>query len=172
MQANLQGIRDGWEVDVHPFAWNRIQDLSPRERVAEQQIDLLTEQLAGMSQQRIPVHFQYFKKDSPRWGEAEIGRVLCHVNQDGRFVIDGSFELALNGFHLSSDSEWQETDPKVWAVVIAHEMLHNLGHSHGARDNLKQMIAFERCLYYDGNYSLELTCPEFECGAREPGSTP
>ena len=164
---NLDEIRDSWKVDVDADVWKAINELPKQERVAQHQIDLLEKQLAELSKQRFVVKIDHFHKDSDLWGEAEIGTVMCSRDESGNSVLSGHFEISLNGFHLEASDEWQDKDVYVWAVVIAHEMLHNLGHVHGDRKELKQMIAFERCFYYDGDYKSQGGCPIYQCGVKE-----
>lgn len=163
---NLNSLRDQWEVVVQDAAWQKSLSLPAEEQIAPVRDQLLMHQLDGLSALEVPVQIDHFNQDSDRWGEAYVGVVTCRRSAGGNVVLDGTFRLSLNAHFMGNRELWQGTDPKVWAVVIAHELLHNLGHMHNDRAALTQMIAFERCLYYDGNYTLDLVCPEYECGAK------
>ena len=166
--ANLLRLSDRWAEEVHPDIWNKYASLPARKQLVTSPNDLLAKQLAGLADSGHRIRIRHFLANNKRWGEAVVGRVFCRKGIDQKLRLEGTFEIAINARHLASGDDWRTTSARVWAVVIAHELLHNLGHHHTATDPLRQMIAFERCLYYDGNYSEQIDCPEFECGARQP----
>lgn len=45
-------------------------------------------------------------------------------------VVRGTFRIKLNHYNLGSASHARGKDVNYWAGVIAHELLHNLGHTH------------------------------------------
>lgn len=94
----------------------------------------------------------YFEKDGA-FARAPVGVTKIKRLGDAEWSIKGNFEVELNQFHLDSNTK-RGKDPLFWAGAIAHEMMHNLGHSHsdGKDDDYQdyQMIAFEQCLNGDG----------------------
>lgn len=93
-----------------------------------------------------------FYKDSDVLGQAEVARVKIIFDTPNYFFVNGSFNIELNRYHLGQSGE--DSNPNRWAAVIAHEMLHNLGHLHGDGDFSEQLqiIAFERAVYYNGSW--------------------
>ena len=98
-------------------------------------------------------------------GNAPLNRVRVKMTgQAGTrytYQVHGSFTINLNRFHFARTGNNSEE----WALVIAHEMLHNLGHMHDKNDYRphQQIIAFERSLYYNGRYRLNQPCPSAFC---------
>ncbi len=87
------------------------------------------------------------------WGEASGDPYQVAVISSGsRFRTEGEFEIKLNRWHLGARG--RGSDPEIWAAVMAHEMLHNLGHLHekGDYSNSWQMNVFENCFYCNGTY--------------------
>jgi hypothetical protein len=61
-------------------------------------------------------------------------------------------------------------DPAYWACVVAHEMLHNLGHAHDVGDygDNRQINCFHRAVYFNGTYNGNLNAPQVICGCKPP----
>jgi len=163
VKSNMHSIRSDWEPSIREQVW----DTLLVEQFNEAHENVMAWQLKGLSATQVPVRIGYMNKDSARWGSAYVGVVESHVESNGNVRFDGTFSCQLNEFHFKSKDQWQANSPDVWAIVIAHELLHNLGHRHGDRSQLTQMIAFERCLYYRGSYEDARQCPVYECGAIE-----
>jgi hypothetical protein len=92
-------------------------------------------------------------------GRAPIGTVVTDYRTvvQGRtrgnvFVVEGDFQVRLNTGLLGSSSFYLGTCPHYWAGVIAHEMLHNLGHEHPANVYEGTFIrAYERAVWFDAD---------------------
>lgn len=76
--------------------------------------------------------------------------------------LTGSFHIFLNTYLVSSNVS-PFTDPSLWATVIAHEMLHCLGHMHeNCTDygySWRQMITFHDAFYFNGRYIRGMKTP-------------
>jgi len=68
-------------------------------------------------------------------------------------VIQGTFEITLNKAYLGERDYSPGRDADYWAGVIAHEMLHNLGHTHpkGVYDGVF-IRDYQNAIRYNGNY--------------------
>ena len=126
--------------------------------------DLLAYQIRVL---RIAVPFpevhihSYYQRDNS-WGKAEVG--LVRVMNSRGIDVRGKFKIFLNNYHLGGNGNG--SDSEIWAKIIAHEILHNLGHCHGKNSyppNL-QIVAFEDALYYNGNCWWNSYRPHFGCG--------
>jgi hypothetical protein len=68
---------------------------------------------------------------------------------DVHYPVDGSFKIQVNDFFLNNSQRYKHySSPAFWGGVIAHEVLHNLGHAHpksrSANDYyLHQMVIIE-----------------------------
>lgn len=171
IRENMDEISASWNVSLDERSWERSQQDQVDDPRWNEQHEFLDFHLAAMDQKEIRLRLSLFDDESGRWGKAGIGIVQCRYQPDVIGTFDGQFAVDLNNRFLGNTSRWQGTDPRVWAMIFAHEMLHNLGHMHGDRSELTQMIAFERCLYYEGQYSVRLQCPQYECGAYRPQQT-
>lgn len=171
VRTNMAELGSAWRPGVDAEVWHKIQTTPPRNPAFADKSELLPFQLEVLSTIKLPISFVYFNEDSKRWGQTYIGSISTVKTAGAKATFVGDAEIGLNGHFVGSDERWQGTDPQVWAMVISHELLHCFGHTHGDRSELSQMIAFERCVYYNGTYKAENTCPEYECGARARSRT-
>jgi hypothetical protein len=111
----------------------------------------------------------------PAWSQANFMAWATYdtvtiSGHDDKIRVEGDFIIALNGRFLGSAGydSWQ------WAAIIAHEMLHSLGHKHepDPRDPkfyLRQINVFEAALYYGNRrYRRGMRTPDVRCGGRRP----
>jgi hypothetical protein len=95
------------------------------------------------------IHIKPFHEENDVWGYAYIGKVLTKwaPGEAGNVIIQGEFEVFVNTWHLGGGgiNNWAN----MWASVIAHEMLHNLGHRHNKGEYVdgRQINAFHRAVY-------------------------
>lgn len=111
--------------------------------------------------------YPYYRDDSS-WGFARwVNRVMVKYVDNATVERTGDFHVHLNTYHLGSAGNG--SDPYMWACVIAHEMLHNLGHAHDVDDygDNRQVNCFHRALYCNGNYRGQ-TVPSFMCACKPP----
>ena len=93
----------------------------------------------------------YSKRGTSEWGRASLGRVALVSTERGRRVrIEGEFEVKLNRDWVGRSGPG--SSPDAWAGLIAHEMLHNLGHRHHDYSHRWQINAFQQCVKFDGVY--------------------
>jgi len=69
-------------------------------------------------------------------GRAQLDLVQVRAVGDN-VQQNGEFKIELNRYH-TLDTEYQ--DPNVWAGIIVHEMLHNLGHDHANGYEIKYQV--------------------------------
>jgi hypothetical protein len=93
------------------------------------------------------------------WASARLGLVTARDPEN----IAGSFEMNINLRVIGGGGE--RSDVTAWASVIAHEMLHNLGHKHepGNYTDNRQINVFQHAVYHNGAYRNGLMCPGFAC---------
>jgi hypothetical protein len=98
------------------------------------------------------IHAHPFYEESSVRGKAPVGIVKVKYVKPGQYRRNGHFKVFLNTWWLGGAGDG--SDPYYWASVIAHEMLHNLGHKHKANEYVdgRQMNAFHRAVYCNGNY--------------------
>lgn len=100
------------------------------------------------------VNLYAFNEKNNVWGRAyRKHSVVVRNNRNETFTVLGEFHVYLNRRHLNDGSR-KGSSPNQWASVIAHEMLHNLGHLHGKgnyKDN-QQIVLFQRSFYSNGKY--------------------
>ena len=153
--------------NVYSHSWERSGLAEHPDEAWHDQYRFLEFQLRSISESPRLLRIRRFHEVSPLWGHATVGVVQCRVKDGGGATYQGDFEIELNAAKMAPAEDHRHRDLEVWAVVIAHEMLHNLGHSHGDRSRLYQMILFEQCMYHDGEYVPGQGCPEFDCGLRK-----
>jgi len=95
--------------------------------------------------------YPYHAQDDSR-GKAPVGIVKVKYVKPGQYRRHGHFRVYLNTWWLGGPGVG--SDSYYWASVIAHEMLHNLGHKHhpGEYTNGRLINAFHRAVYCNGNY--------------------
>ena len=104
--------------------------------------------------------------DEEWWGKASVGTCAVIYDEDSDNVkFDGDFEIKLNTYWATVENDARNT-LDVWGGVVAHEMLHNLGHRHGKDeyDDRWPMNMFERCVLYDGEYRGGYREYDWRCG--------
>jgi hypothetical protein len=105
------------------------------------------------------------------WGRANLNTISVISNGEGQFTTEGKFEFQLNTWLFNSPYQRNGQNPETWGAVIAHEMLHNLGHYHspGKYGNEFQINLFENCVGYGGRYKRHLPRHfAIVCGGRMP----
>lgn len=71
-------------------------------------------------------------------------------------IVQGSFDIAINRYLLGNRDRFAYCghDVNVWAGIIAHEMLHNLGHTHPPGTYQRTFIReYENAIRFNGNYT-------------------
>jgi serine/threonine-protein kinase len=103
------------------------------------------------------VVFRVDHAESKYWAHAPLDRVTARSPDS----VAGEFITTLNRYHLGARGDG--SDPVAWAAVIAHEMLHNLGHRHedDKYDDERQINVYQRAVYHNGKYKVGLACPRF-----------
>lgn len=162
---NMYEFEREWSYRFSKSAWHIANLHRKANRYWRRKENFLEYQLINLDLRPHHISVRKFHRRDDTYGEAVVGTINRKYVGDGRGRWDGSFEVYLNAFHVNSDVP-QSQDPNFWATVIAHEMLHNLGHRHGNRDQLYQMIAFEHCFYHNGSFRIGDDCPKFGCGLR------
>ncbi len=119
------------------------------------------------------IHIGYFS-DSETFagGYANYGKVYTTVAANGNHVWRGKFEITLNSAKLQG-----EVSVASWAGLIAHEMLHNLGHAHPAASDVGLDAAYSRdyrinsvqsCVQAAAAGYPDYHATEMRCGGRVP----
>lgn len=82
---------------------------------------------AGKRGYDVFIEVESYRERNASWGRALVfyDRAAVIVDANGRVALSTTFRISLNVLHMDTSR-----DPAVWAGVIAHEMLHNLGHAH------------------------------------------
>jgi hypothetical protein len=98
------------------------------------------------------IHIYPIYERSEMWGRGTIDCVSC-ISHGSTFSVEGEFKVKLNRYNLGAYDK-NSSDPVSWGGLIAHEMLHNLGHGHNGDDydSNWQINVFQRCFVYNGNY--------------------
>ena len=111
------------------------------------------------------INIHPYHKQEDVWARAPLSTVtLTSTNGGTHFTTKGEFEVKLNKWMLGASIKGGK-DSEFWASVLAHEMLHNLGHDHNLYNyNLWQINVFEKCLYWNGNYNSSMDCIDWSCG--------
>jgi hypothetical protein len=105
--------------------------------------------------------------DASWWGKANLGTAALTYNAEIDDVeMDGEFEILLNAYWATTNDSRNQTD--VWGGVIAHEMLHNLGHGHGPGeyDDRWPINILDRCVTHNGRYRGRYRQFNWLCGGR------
>lgn len=95
------------------------------------------------------------------WANAPVGVVKTMYNAATSDDVTGQFTVNVNRYWLGAKGNG--SNPEVWAGVLAHEMLHNLGHKHGKDeygDHL-QINAFDAAVRTNGRHKIGDPCPRF-----------
>lgn len=114
------------------------------------------------------IHLYPYYREDGSWGFARwTNRVMVKYESNESVRRTGDFHVHLNQYHLGGDGDG--SDPYMWACVLGHEMLHNLGHAHDVDDygDIRQVNCFHRALYCNGNYRGQDT-PDFKCACKPP----
>jgi hypothetical protein len=104
-----------------------------------------------------PIHIHPFHQENHVWGNGPLNIVKVVWEKGNTWRRKGEFKVFVNLYHLGANAD-DGKSPFKWASVIAHEMLHNLGHRHGPDtgpqdySNNLQINAFHRALFCNGNY--------------------
>jgi hypothetical protein len=108
------------------------------------------------------IHIHPIHEENGVWGRAPVGTVKVKWVKKDQYRRSGNFKVFVNTWHLGAKGNG--SDPEMWASVIAHEMLHNLGHKHRADEYVdgRQMNAFHRAVYCNGNYNKDTAVPGFK----------
>jgi hypothetical protein len=109
-----------------------------------------------------------FEPNAPWWGRANLNTAALVYNQRTNDVeMEGGFEIQLNAYWATTNDRRNSYD--VWGGVIAHEMLHNLGHGHDnpqSYDDRWPINVMDRCVTYNGNYRGGYREYNWLCGGR------
>ncbi|HEY7428891.1 MAG TPA: DUF4189 domain-containing protein [Gemmataceae bacterium] len=103
------------------------------------------------------VVFKTADYDNVAWAWGKLGLVTVKNAAN----VEGEFEVQVSLRHLGGGGN--QSDAVNWASIIAHEMLHNLGHRHeldNYTDN-RQINVFQKAVYHNGAYKRGLVCPGF-----------
>jgi len=115
-----------------------------------------------------------YKPDAGWWGRADHGTVVIAYDRSINDVrLTGSFDLLLNAYWATTRDARNTHD--VWGGVIAHEMLHNVGHSHPSPEQVGNLAAYsdswpinilDRCVTHNGRYRGGYRTYQWLCGGR------
>jgi hypothetical protein len=102
------------------------------------------------------VVFKTADHDRVAWAWAAPNKVTVKLTTPTTSTISGEFEIQVSLRYLGGGGN--QSDPRVWASVIAHEMLHNLGHKHPLQDYrpVWQINVFQNAMYCRGVYRGQL----------------
>jgi hypothetical protein len=160
---NMVGVATRVRVSSDYFTKTRLPNNS------RQLSDLLYAQKLALNTTGVPlINFTAYNEQSNYWANAEVGTVLTEfgVDKGGRttVAVKGEYKINVNTFWLGGGGI--RSDANVWAGVIAHEMLHSLGHTHDKDeygDHL-QINAFQQAVRANGLYRRASPVPPFRCG--------
>lgn len=83
------------------------------------------------------IHIEYASEANANWvARAPVGTMKLDDNSDSESdsSFDGTFRLAVNDWYVGNGGNGQQYgDPEYWAGTIAHELWHNLGHTHPSK---------------------------------------
>lgn len=122
------------------------------------QLNLLQTKVLGSGKVKFPkVRLNYQNVPEGKYlAQAYVGVMRVATGHDG---FAGKFELDVNAWYLHNARQADLSNPIYWAGVIAHELLHNLGHSHpqgrADADYYKtQLVVYEHALRANGQYTF------------------
>jgi len=161
---NAYRIARGYFIDDQAWKDSNIEPhptVGPDEMLAEQ-LAILRLPNTAMDEGDVeppfpPIHIHPFHQKSGVWGHAPFNTVKVVWEKGNTWRRKGEFKVFVNLYHLGSEAD-DGKNPLKWASVIAHEMLHNLGHRHGRStgpqdySNNLQINAFHRAVFCNGNY--------------------
>lgn len=136
--------------------------------------NLLEYQIKGLStwEGNIPISIAGVNAENEEWwGRANLGTIDVVSRGNGNYSVQGEFRFQLNTWKFNSPGPANAQNPETWGAVIAHEMLHNLGHHHdkGQYGNNYPINLYENCVGYGGRYRLDLPRHfAMICGGRIP----
>jgi hypothetical protein len=116
------------------------------------------------------IHLYPYNKRGSEWGFALWGNKVIVKYVGGRIVErTGDFKIHLNTYQMGTRVGQHGANPAMWACVMGHELLHNLGHAHDTNDygDNRQINCFHRAIYCNGNYAGR-DVPSFVCGCKPP----
>jgi hypothetical protein len=161
---NAYQIAQQWFIDGQAWKDSNIEPhptVGPKEMLAEQ-LSILRLPKSAMDEEDEgppfpPIHIYGFYEENDVWGRGPLNIVKVIWEKGNTWRRKGEFKVNVNLFHLGSQVD-DGKSPLKWASVIAHEMLHNLGHRHGPDSgpqdysNKLQINAFHRALFCNGSY--------------------
>lgn len=102
------------------------------------------------------VVFKTADYDKEAWAWGQYNTVTVRFKDRNTSSISGEFQVEVSLRHLGGGGN--QSDPRVWGSVIAHEMLHNLGHKHPLRDYrpVWQINVYQNAFYCRGKYNGQL----------------
>lgn len=152
--------------------WMQSGDYFPKTNLPntnQQKWDLLYAQKLALNTTGVPrLNFIAYNENSKYWAHVkaqDVGGVVTKFGKNAQgqttVIVEGEFKIHINTFRLGGGGI--QSDPDVWAGVIAHEMLHCLGHKHGKDeygDHL-QINAMQQAVRTNGTYKIGAWCPAF-----------
>jgi hypothetical protein len=120
------------------------------------------EQNGAMWFPKVVLRAPQFDANDRSWARGSLGVVTARSRSD----VTGAFDVQINLRRLGGGGD--QSNPLQWAAMIAHEMLHNLGHKHPETgrpevdysDNY-QINVFTRAVYCGGSYKKGQVIPGF-----------
>jgi len=147
--------RGGWNFGTSG-AWNRSNNANNPRSAWRKKGNLLEYQVTHLAKvDDIPIKVRgVYAKNQNWWGRANLSTVAVISDGEGRFSVKGGFEFELNTWKFNAPKLRNGQNSTTWGAVIAHEMLHNLGHHHdkGKYGNDYPINLYENCVGYGGNY--------------------
>ena len=130
--------------------------------------DVLRVQVANLAanRDRPMVNIHPYDTDDFSGGRANLDLVSVRFSRGG-FVVEGEFNIQLNFRRLGGGGI--HSSPAIWASVICHEMLHNLGHMHGENDyrTSLQINAMQQAVFLSARGSEDIVAARhLQCGGR------
>jgi hypothetical protein len=130
--------------------------------------DVLRIQLSNLdnTNERPVVNIRPYHSDDFSWGRANLDLVTLKFGPRA-FELEGEFDIQLNFSKLGGGGAY--SSPAAWAGLIAHEMLHNLGHIHGEGEygTSLQINALQQAVYEAGKGNERIAAARyFRCGGR------